>query len=42
MRGYALFADASRFAADFYESDESVLAGEVADMIDADADDPAD
>ena len=38
MRGYALFADASRFAADFYESDESVLAGEVADMIDADAD----
>ncbi len=38
MRGYYLFAEASRFAVDLYGDEEMLLAGEIADLIDAEDD----
>ncbi len=34
MRGYYLFADASRFSKEFYKDEEKILASEIAEMID--------
>lgn len=38
LRGYYLFADASRFATEFYGDEEAVLSGEISDLIDAGVD----